>query len=56
MLFVIRCLLLGTCRYEKGQQKVEVEGGRNLKSHLQNVLNVCVSEISLNPFDTVGIL
>ena len=46
----------GTCRYEKGWGKVEVEGLMNLKPYLQNGLNVCVSEINSNPLYTIGIL
>ena len=46
----------GTCRYEKRWGKVEVERLIDLKPDLQNGLNVCVSEISLNLLYTTGIL
>ena len=46
----------GTCRYEKGWGKVEVEGLMDLKPYLQNGLNVCVSEINSNHLYTIGIL
>ena len=46
----------GTCRCEKGLEKVEVEGLIDLKPYLQNGLNVCVSEININSLYTIGIV